>query len=348
MQRSSNNPWLARFAALTAVATLYLIGIGGVVTSKGVGMAVPDWPTSYGYNMFLLPWKYWIGQHGAFWEHSHRLSGAAIGLMTTILAVWLWLKEERKWMRWLGVIAWVTVVVQGLLGGIRVIRSMNGMGIFHGCLAQAFLCLLVCIAVFLSSWWRKLSAKTEGATAEAALAAKGFVIGVTVLIFVQLALGATMRHQHAGLAVPDFPLAYGSIWPATDAASIERYNQIRHDYREFNDITAAHINVHMTHRLMAYTLLALITWWWAQSRKREVGARIRKLSNWWLALVWLQGTLGVITVLKNKPADIATAHVLVGAVTLATGVVMSLILTKLAGEKAAEAVPTGELAEARG
>ena len=111
------NPWLYRFAVLTALATLALLGIGGLVTSHGVGMAVPDWPNTYGYNMFLFPPSKWVG--GIFYEHSHRLVASGVGLLTTILAVWLWLAEPRRWLRWLGVSAFFAVVLQGVLGGLR-------------------------------------------------------------------------------------------------------------------------------------------------------------------------------------------------------------------------------------
>jgi heme a synthase len=236
------------------------------------------------------------------------------------------------------------------LGGLRVTLYKDELGIFHACLAQTFLCLVLAIAIFLSRWWRGVMAADDDASVDAAVVSKGVVAAITLLVFGQLALGATMRHQHAGLAVPDFPLAYGKVFPATDAASLERYNQQRHDHREFNDITAAHIYVHMAHRFAAYAILAAISWWWLQSRKRAVGERVRSLSTWWLSLVWLQAVLGVVTVLKNKPADIATAHVLVGAMTLATGVWMTLILAKFASERkvAAVAEPAGQLAEARG
>src|SRR5205085_9298346 len=143
------NPILAKFAVFAAFATLCLIGVGGIVTSKGVGMSVPDWPTSYGYNMFLFPISQWVG--GIREEHTHRLFASGVGLLTTILAVWIWLKEERKWLRWLGVIAFFGVVFQGVLGGVRVVLKMDEIGIFHAGLAQAFLCLMVAIAVVLSA-----------------------------------------------------------------------------------------------------------------------------------------------------------------------------------------------------
>ena len=99
MARSTDNPWLARYAACTAAAALVLICAGGLVTSHGAGMAVPDWPNTFGYNLFLFPVSKWVG--GILYEHTHRLIASGVGLMTTVLAVWLWLKEPRRWMRWL-------------------------------------------------------------------------------------------------------------------------------------------------------------------------------------------------------------------------------------------------------
>src|SRR3989441_11084491 len=108
------NPWLHRLAVGTAAATLCLIGIGGLVTSRGVGMAVPDWPNTYGYNLFLFPFSKWIG--GIFYEHTHRLAASLVGLLTAILAVWMWMRETRGRERWLGTSAFVLVL---LLMGVR-------------------------------------------------------------------------------------------------------------------------------------------------------------------------------------------------------------------------------------
>src|SRR2546422_3222051 len=101
MLQPTTNSSLHRFAVLTAMATLGLVAIGGLVTSHGVGMAVPDWPNTYGYNMFLFPFSKWVG--GILYEHSHRLMAALVGLLTTVLAVWLWVRETRGRNRWLGV-----------------------------------------------------------------------------------------------------------------------------------------------------------------------------------------------------------------------------------------------------
>ena len=162
-----NNPWLFRFAALTAFVTFLLIGLGGLVTSHEAGMSVPDWPTSYGYNMFALPIKFWKG--GAFFEHTHRLLASAVGFLTTILAVWLWLKDSRRWMHWLGVAAFFGVVAQGILGGLRVRWHMDNLGIFHGAVAQTFFVLVCAIALFTSRAWNEFtSRKTSFRSARAA------------------------------------------------------------------------------------------------------------------------------------------------------------------------------------
>src|SRR5204862_7211342 len=105
--------WLHRFAFLTAIATLFLICSGGMVTSKGVGLAVPDWPTTFGYNMFLFPVSRWVG--GILFEHTHRLIASSVGFLTIILAVWLWFSEPRRWVRMLGVTAVGAVIFQGVL-----------------------------------------------------------------------------------------------------------------------------------------------------------------------------------------------------------------------------------------
>src|SRR6478672_12308722 len=155
MSESAHNRWLHRYAVLTALSTVVLIGIGGLVTSHGAGMAVPDWPTSYGYNMFLFPISQWVG--GIFYEHTHRLVASGVGFLTTILAVWLWMKEERRWLRWLGVFAWLAVCVQGVLGGLRVTLYKQELGIFHATLAQLFLASTCAIAFFLSQTWQNLA-----------------------------------------------------------------------------------------------------------------------------------------------------------------------------------------------
>src|SRR5213083_1476083 len=247
MRSAGSTTWLTRFAWLTCVATLLLICSGGMVTSKGVGLAVPDWPTTFGYNMFLFPISKWVG--GILFEHTHRLMGSLVGFLTIILAVWLWVGEDRKWVRNLGVIAVVGVIVQGILGGLRVTMMKDQIGIFHACVAQAFLGLLVFIALATTNFWRSVIKRLDDSQKFSPI--KKLAVAITIAIYVQLALGATMRHQHRDLAILDFPTANGAwIIPDTSAGALAKINAWR-DARGFSDVNAIQIWLQMVHRFLA-------------------------------------------------------------------------------------------------
>src|SRR5438045_3634565 len=245
---SKSMSWLNRFAWFTTFATLLLICSGGMVTSKGVGLAVPDWPTTFGYNMFLFPASKWIG--GIFFEHTHRLIASTVGLLTLILAGWLWRAEDRKSVRILGLIAVGAVILQGVLGGLRVTMLKDEIGIFHACLAQAFFGLMVLIALVTSRFWRVASLAVESNSR-----LRTFALVTTALIYVQLGLGATMRHQHRDLAITDFPTAYDQWIPDTSAASIAKINAER-DTLAMSNVSAGQIWLQMAHRFGA-VLVAL-------------------------------------------------------------------------------------------
>jgi cytochrome c oxidase assembly protein subunit 15 len=320
------HPALFWFAVITAFATFLLIGLGGLVTSHDAGMSVPDWPTTYGYNMFLFPVDKWIG--GVFYEHTHRLLASFVGLLTTVLAVWLWLKDSRKWMQWLGVAAFLLVVAQGILGGLRVRLNMEDLAIPHGAIAQCFLVLLCSIALFTSRWW------LNAATAKPAAVPRGLrshVLYVTLLIFIQLLIGATMRQQHAGLSIDTFPLAYGKVWPDTSPAAIAAYNMHRSGANGENPITAFQVVLQMIHRLAAVLILLGVTAAAFLARKK-LGNRdgLTKFAWFWLALLALQVALGAATILSNKAADVATAHVMGGALALLTGALWWLMAARRA------------------
>ena len=316
------NPWLCRFAGLTAIATFLLLGLGGLVTSHEAGMSVPDWPTSYGYNMFALPVKFWSG--GAFFEHTHRLLASVVGLMTTLLAVWLWLKDPRSWVRWLGVIAFFGVVAQGVLGGLRVTMHMDSLGIFHGAIAQLFFVLTCALALFTSRFWARLAANRQILRVPSGL--RTLVLVTTLLILGQLILGATMRHQHAGLAIPDFPLAYGNWWPDTSAAAVTSYNEHRAEINGENPITAFQIELQMAHRVVALAIFILVAMCAWRSWRRLGGKDwLTKLALGWLGLILAQVALGAATIWFNKAADVATAHVLAGALALTAGALWCIV-----------------------
>ncbi len=343
MTRTSYNKWLHRFAVLTAVSALLLICVGGLVTSHGVGMSVPDWPTTYGHNMFLFPFSKWVG--GILYEHSHRLAASLVGFMSVLLAIWLWWKEDRPWLRRLGYLALFSVIVQGLLGGLRVTLYKDELGIFHATLAQMFFVLVCAIALFSSRWW------TEGSKAIKTLPdylrLRGIYMAVSVLILLQLALGATMRHQHAGLAIPDFPTAYGKWWPDTDSASIERYNQVRIEVLAAKPITAAHVVLQMIHRgVAALILISVAAAAWLTLKQMGRKAMLSKLALGWLALICGQVLLGAYTIWSGKSPKVATAHVAIGAMSLAMGSMLYLLSLRFLGQRSAVSQSTRELAGA--
>src|SRR4051812_13937049 len=125
--------------------------MGGLVTSHGAGMSVPDWPNSYGYNMFLFPPSKWVGN--IWYEHVHRLYASFIGLLSIVLCAWAWRTERRKSVRWLAVAVLGAVIFQGVLGGLRVVLVKLDLAIVHGCVAQAFFCLTALTALVTSRWW---------------------------------------------------------------------------------------------------------------------------------------------------------------------------------------------------
>src|SRR5215470_5263759 len=315
MSAPRSQTWLNRFGWLSAVATLLLICSGGMVTSKGVGLAVPDWPTTFGYNMFLFPVSKWIG--GVLFEHTHRLIASTVGFLTIILAIWLWRTEDRQTVKTLGLIAVAGVILQGILGGLRVTMLKDEIGIFHACLAQAFLGLIVLIVIVTTNFWRSLSTNIDRTKLGSI---KTVAIVVTIAIYAQLALGATMRHQHKDLSILDFPTAYGAWIPDTSVEALAKINAWR-DAHALSDVDAFQIWLQMTHRFLAVVIGILVLMCciriWRDAR--EISA-LRRLSIFWIILFFLQFALGAWTIWSNKAADIATTHVAVGAIMLSFGV----------------------------
>ena len=286
-----------------------------MVTSKNVGLAVPDWPTSFGYNMFLLPVSKWIG--GILFEHTHRLIASTVGILTIILAIWLWRVEDRQLVKTLGLFAVAGVILQGILGGLRVTMLKAQIGIFHACLAQAFLGLIVLIAIMTTNFWRSLSPAVDPIKIRSI---KTIAILTTIAIYLQLALGATMRHQHKDLAILDFPTANGAWIPDASDAAISKINAWR-DTRALSDVDAFQIWLQMTHRFLAVLIGIAVIFFcvrvWRDAH--NVGA-LSRLSILWIILFLTQFTLGAWTIWSNKAADVATTHVAVGAIMLSFGV----------------------------
>jgi cytochrome c oxidase assembly protein subunit 15 len=286
------------YAKFVSAATVLLIVAGGLVTSTGSGLAVPDWPTSYGWNMFTFPMKHMVG--GIFYEHGHRLIASGVGFLTIILALWIWKTEERRWMRVLGFTALGAVCLQGLLGGITVLYFLpTPVSTAHAGLAQIFFCLTIAIALFTSRGWTMPGYEPVDDRALRLVAT-----ATTAFIYLQIILGATMRHSDAGLAIPDFPLAFGGIVPPEWTPQIA---------------------IHFAHRAGALIVTLFIAAtaghvWFHHSRRSELGRPAAALA----CLVLAQVTLGAFVIWSQKNVAINTAHVVVGALTLASSLVLTL------------------------
>lgn len=199
-KQSSYSPWLHRVAWFTAGATFLLIVIGGIVTSTESGLAVPDWPTSFGYNMFTYPLSEMVKNPKILYEHSHRLMGSLVGLLTITLFVMLLVKDSRNWIKWLGFAALIGVSVQGVLGGLRVTELNLNFAIVHACLAQAFFALLCGICWFTSRDWIENQNLSESIVDNvSAKKLRRLSLITTCLIYVQLIFGAILRHTGSRL-----------------------------------------------------------------------------------------------------------------------------------------------------
>lgn len=366
-------------AILTAAATFPLIFMGGLVTSHGAGMSVPDWPNSYGYNMFTFPPNKWIG--GIFYEHTHRLAGMLTGFLSILLVLWAWgtgrnegtrrklwrwtyallaltaagaivrvaadphsalaaysthamtifgslalilgcatlarHRDPRRWVRWLAMSILLAVIGQGILGGLRVVWVNLDLAIIHACTAQAFFCLVALMIAVTSRWWREEPFATEPSGKGRLLI---WLAAITVvLIYLQLIAGALMRHYQAGLAIPDLPWAYGQYLPPTTDQGLNAVNQWRawHPELRLEPVTLLQVWVHFSHRIGAVLVSLAVIVLAGQVAWRHADRGLIVRPAWLLTLLlFAQLTLGVLTVLWQKPADIASYHVAVGALAL--------------------------------
>jgi cytochrome c oxidase assembly protein subunit 15 len=306
---------------LTTLLTLWLFGykarpllrwIGGIFMASGAVLCL-IFPTHAGENLLLCG----IG-----------LAGFVAGFY------WPKCEPSPKWLRVLGATAFVAVVTQGVLGGLRVTELNANLGIFHAALAQLFFLLVCSIALFQTDFWQRLPVREQADRHHFRL----FFTVTTGLILTQLILGATMRHQHAGLAIPDFPAAYGKLWPDTDSASIARYNQNRMEVLAYNPITAAQVELQMAHRMMALLIFAAVALCaWRAWRLLGSGHWLARFAGVWLGLVLAQVVLGAATIWTGKSADVATAHVACGALCLVTGGLASIVSFRLLAVPVAQA-----------
>jgi len=200
-----DSPWPHRLAVLLACAAFVLIWVGGLVTTTQAGMAVEDWPSTWGYNLFLYPWQSWLAAPwDLFVEHGHRLLASAVGMLTILLAAVLWRKERRIWVRTLSWVAVAGVVLQGVLGGVRVLLDDRMMAMIHGCVGPAYFALCVVLATVTSPRWR-CAATPKASPAAGRL--QTLALLTAALAYVQLVLGANVRHTPPDASYTTFRVA---------------------------------------------------------------------------------------------------------------------------------------------
>ena len=300
------------FAMLVAATTGILIFAGGLVTSTESGLSVPDWPNTYGYFMFFFPLEKMVG--GIRYEHTHRLIASTVGFLIVILAAWLWRAETRRWVRRLGYLALAAVITQGILGGITVLWYLpDPISIAHASLAQIVFCLTMTIALVTSPGWKRAYATQEGIAPKHSgrqgpspddLVLQRVAAVTTGLIYLQIVVGATMRHTGAGLAIPDFPLMFGQLIPPHWDPKIA---------------------IHFAHRLGAVIVsLAILATTGHVFYHHKSRSELLRPALLLLALLVTQVTLGAMTVLSQKEFIINSLHVITGASVLVTSLVLTL------------------------
>lgn len=295
----THNSALAVFAALGSAWVFVLVTLGAFTTSIGAGMVFPDWPLS---NGSLNPHG-WLQNVAMFAEHSHRLSAAIMSAITIVLAIWIWRNEARPWLRRLAVFAVILVLAQALVGGLRVLLDRFHLesietsvgrlfAMAHAVLAQLFVCTLIAVAVACTRGWRERSAPVGEAMRKVGIAC-------CVLLFVQLAIAAVMRHSGAGLAIATFPYSTpAGEWLPSDW-----------DFR---------VGIHFAHRAMAVVLaVALGVFAFVIRRDGAATLAMRAGASAVLSLVILQIILGAGVILTGRQPEMTTGHVVVGALTLA-------------------------------
>jgi len=294
-------PGLAWFAAIGGFWVFVLVMMGAFTTSIGAGMIFPDWPLS---NGSLNP-DGWLTNIAMFAEHSHRLSAGLMSLITLAIAAWIWRREARGWVRKLAYFAVALVLGQALVGGLRVLldhlhvamvdTSVGRLfAMLHACLAQIYVCTLLAIAMVLSRRWIEAVATSNAA----GLQSRGR--WCVILLMVQLAIAAVMRHSFAGLAIPTFPLsnAEGDVLP---------------------QLWNFRVGINFAHRVMALVLtIALVDYVIQLWRTAAAGPGLKLTGGIIVALLVTQITLGASVVWLQRNPFVTTGHVIVGACLLAT------------------------------
>ncbi|RIL09501.1 MAG: hypothetical protein DCC75_06385 [Proteobacteria bacterium] len=321
-QAAKERPWLRRYSKLVCLATFCLLFMGALVTSNQAGLAVPDWPTSYGHNMFTFPISMWQGN--IFYEHVHRLIASGVGLLTLILAAWLFAVERRRWVRRLGYLALLMVIIQGVLGGVTVLMQLPDLvSSAHGVLGQTFFVVTIALAYSQSREFSK------GFGVKHSIAATDLLrpaLACFLLVYIQLIVGAVMRHSDSGLAIPDFPTMGGYFVPTFSDEMLQSVNDMRAEL-DLAAVSLTQVGLHLAHRFAGVMVLFGVVLFFVKALVTDIQlSAITRVSFFALLVVCMQFFLGVATVLSEKNAWITSLHVIGGALLLGSLTLLSLRL----------------------
>ena len=298
-----------RLSKVIVLLTLSLIFVGALIKSHEVGLSVPDWPTSYGKQMFSFPFSEMVG--GIFYEHGHRLFATIVGFLTLIQFIVLSFTDHPMWVKKMSFIALVLVITQGFLGGMTVIFFLPPqISILHGVLAQIFFISIIFIAYSLSD--SRLNKKKESFP----LFIKRGALIITLLVFVQLILGALVRHTSSGLAIPDFP-KMGGMWIPTFSDNMVNNINVELFDKNLDMVSKWQVVIHFLHRLGAFIITLALTFFVYKFRKMvEKNSTESKILILFSVLLFIQIILGASTVITEKLPYVASFHVVTGAALL--------------------------------
>jgi cytochrome c oxidase assembly protein subunit 15 len=312
---------LRRYTKFLCVVTLGLIALGALVKSTESGLSVPDWPTTYGKFMFAYPLNKMAG--GIKYEHTHRMLASIVGLLTLILTFWmLRINKLAVWIKRLGIFAFLTVVLQGILGGLTVKFFLPvWLSTFHGVLAQSFFLILILIAYALSMERHQRWTIDEESYSPRFLKP---ALLLMIMVYIQLIIGNIMRHAQAGLAIPDFPTMGWSMFPSFDHDWLSRVNAWRFE-NNLDPVNMGQVMIHFLHRCWAFLILINILWLNHIAYKECLDRPLILKTLYWLNMaILLQITLGISTVLSHKEIYTTTIHVTTGAIVLALSFLLIL------------------------
>lgn len=318
---SSRYRWLRVLSKILCVSTFLLIFAGALVKSNNAGLSVPDWPTTFGQNMYAYPLSQMKG--GVVYEHSHRLLASVIGLLTLIVTLWLPIVEKRDWMRLLGFISLSLVILQGLLGGLTVRMGLpDWVSILHGILAQTFFVVTILLAYGLSKERENRVASEIGSPVGVRVGNRAAcAVGV---VFLQLFLGALMRHKEAGLAIPDFPMMGHTWFPTFDAAWLAGVNATLQAIHAA-PVTMGMVYTHLAHRFGALLVILAIVMLHVSIKPHRTELRKASLTLRLLDVaLTIQLVLAAFTIWTHKSPIVTSLHVAVGALMLGLTVVLAV------------------------